>query len=331
MCRRPPRIPVRTAAGLVLIVLAACGDQRLDDFSAPSRDELQQVLVGGAATRLDAQGRFSLSTTAGAGELSQAQARELATAYINVAGPSFSRRLTKDRGSLVDVKSLRQCGDPLYATTPFQQMASDVPTDLQRKYGSWWLVGFCGRGGTTEVSVAVSALATGLSVENGQIRFGTSDGNEFFTLGVPAEWDSPVGLSPERAVMRVSHRTGRRVSDAPRLIAADPRVAYPQGAVWRVGLESSVRFHTTKTQRVIQETVLYAGIHQDVGKLPRKVADDAFILRVPMGTQPSEVTFSYSYFEDGTKLTSRLVQRTTSIRRREDVPIVLETALPEEP
>jgi hypothetical protein len=219
----------------------------------------------------------------------------------------------------------------LYAASPFEPVTGNVPGAVKRRYGPWWLVGFCGNGGSIEVSVAVSSLATELSVENGRINFGRSDGNEFFTLGVPPEWDSPAGLSPERAVMRMSHRTRRRINDVPALIAADPRVSYPQGAVWRVGLESPVRLHASKSKRVLDADAVYAGLHEDVGKKPRELADDALVLRVPASEQPSEFQSTFSYFENGARLTDRPVSGVTTVRRRADSPIVFEPATSEEP
>jgi hypothetical protein len=84
--------------------------------------------------------------------------------------------------------------------------------------------------------VAVSALATDLRVEQGEIRFPSVFGNEFKIVGVPAGWDGPIPISPERAIVMAGARSGRQVEAVPELVGPDLRRAYPQAAAWRLSL-----------------------------------------------------------------------------------------------
>jgi hypothetical protein len=328
---RRTRPLVQTCAG-ILIGIQACSDQPAVAPSMPTRDELQTVLVGEAATGIAPDGSFNLASRLPAdGELSESQARTLATAYLALAGPMIRRSLEKDRGGPIEVKALRQCGRALYAASPFETLGSEVHGAYRRVFGSWWLVGFCDTGGGLQVSVAVSALATGVRLKDGRIDFGTSDGNEFFTLGVPPEWESPAGLSPERAAVRIGNKTGKRITQVPELIAPHPQLAYPQGAVWRLRLESPVRARGNKTGRASTPTEVFAGLHQDVGYKARAVGEDEQILRVPTADQPAELTFKYRYGKNGSKLSDPPVTGTSVLRRRSDLPVFLETATIEEP
>ena len=318
----------RSTGIFVLAAATACADQRGEGPAAPSRDELQQVVTGEAATGLDETGHFRLAGSSSPEDISSSHARDLASAYIATAGYSIRRTLERDRGGSVDLENLQACGPVLYAASAFKPLSSDVPRAYQRYYGSRWLVGFCGKGGGVEVSIAVSALADELSVVDGKIDFGMSDGNEFFSLGVPSAWDGPVGLSAERAVTRMSRQTGRRIREIPTLIAADPRRAYPQGAVWRIHLETPVKLRGKKSGRVAEEQILYAGLHEDVGLGSRAIDDDAKTLRIPTAEQPPNGTIRYSHFAPGSGKSPSDKPTTGSalLERRPDVPIVLEPA-----
>jgi hypothetical protein len=320
-----------TCFALISAFLSACSDSRSDAPSAPSRDELQQAVIGDAAAGLDATGHFRLpASVSPVKEVTQSQAIALASVYITTAGLSFRRTLEKDRGGPIDIEHLQACGQAVYAATAFEPLGPDAPPALRRHFGSWWLVAFCGKSGGVEASVAVSALATELTIAGGRIDYGRSDGNEFFPIGTPPGWDSPVGLSPERAVVRMGHRTGRRINQVPRLIAADPRAAYPQGAVWRIQLESRVHLRGRNSGRVLDDGTIYAGLHEDVGTSARMVSDDDRVLRIPAAVQPPDVDYQYPYFPSGVKQApeTKPTWRTTPLRRQADVPIKFEPAAP---
>jgi hypothetical protein len=304
-----------------------CVDQPGDPPAGPSRDELQQILTGAAAAALDHTGHFRLATPSStSNELSLSQAQSLATAWITTAGPSFRRTLEGQRGGPIDFTSLRTCGQTVYAATPFQPFPSSVPLGVQRHYVSRWLVGFCGKSGGLEVSVAVSSLATELKVVNGRVDYGRSDGNEFFALGTPAGWDGPAGLSAERAAASVARQTGRRIKEVPALIAADPRISYPQGAVWRLRLDSPVTLKAKKDGRLVNGETVYAGLHGDVQN--RKALDEGSTLRVSAAQQPADVEIRFPFYPPGTIHTPETEPSTGSARlvRRSDTPIALERA-----
>jgi hypothetical protein len=332
MHRRTCPVLYHICAGILVATLPACSDQADVAPSAPTREELRNVLTGDAATRVAPDGSFNLSSRLHTdSELSESQARSLATAYLRQAGPMIRRSLEKQRGSSIKLDALRQCGRGLYAASPFEVLGPEIHGAYRRVFGSWWLVGFCGSGGGLEVSVAVSALAIELTVKDDRVDFGSSSGTEFFTMGVPPEWDGPAGLSPERAAVRIGNKTGKRITQVPELIAPHPKLAYPQGAVWRLRLEGPVRARGNKTGRASTTTEVFAGLNQDVGYKAHAVGEEEQILRIPTADQPAELTFTYRYSRNGRTPSDPPVTESGVLRRRSDRPVFLETATIEEP
>jgi hypothetical protein len=320
------RLLSRRLALLLALLAVACSERAVETPTAPSRGELEALLTPEAAASLDDSGHLQLAVSQGPGEISGERAALLALAYIREFGVSIRSTLERERGESIAFAKLEVCGSALYAAGPFMPLASEAPMTYQRAFGSKWLVGLCGEKGDIQVSVAVSARANDVTISDGRLDFGRSDGNEFFSFGVPPGWESPVGLSPERAVQRIARKTGRRVSEVPVLIGVDPKVAYPQGAVWRVRLERPIRLRGVKSAQAALRDTVFAGLHEDLPKAPAGVANDVEILRTSEAAQPPERNLRYYYFDQSPSPSpsDEPTSATTVLRRRPDMPIAFE-------
>jgi hypothetical protein len=105
-------------------------------------------------------------------------------------------------------------------------------------YGPQYLV-FFDQGAEPELGVAISAYASDLTIENGNVREPREGGSYFTTHAVARSGRSPyVPVSPEEAVAIVSERTGAKVTQVPDLIL---RAGWhPLLAMWRLRLDRAV-------------------------------------------------------------------------------------------
>jgi hypothetical protein len=171
------------------------------------------------------------------------------------------------------------------------------------------------------VSLAIAAGAADLSVVNGAIHPGAERGGEFFSLGIPSTWESPVGVTPERAAQLVGQATGRLIARAPKLIAASPRVAYPQGSTWQFELESPIPVRGVSDRVNRQTDRIHAGFHARVG-LNRDIRQD--LMLVGASVQPAELSVTVPIRGDNAVRDNQPTMRTFTMRRRADVPVLLE-------
>lgn len=305
--------------------LAGCASEdpgQPDRHLAPP-DDLRRFLTDEAAAQLDSRGTFVLAATAAADELPANDAEQLADVYLRHIAPMLKAALELDRGTVIELSQLRRCGQTLYAESAFEPLNDAAPDQLKRVYGSWWLIGFCGQGGDIEVSVGVSALATHVRIaSSGDLVFGGPQGNEFFSLGVPSGWASPVGESPERAAGRAATRAGRLVTRAPRLLAPDPAVAYPQGALWQVDLDRGIRLRN----RVEATSRLFSGLGGEIGRALRtgRRSDRAAVVAESV-VQPEGAEASVPVVPADPR--GPIGVERIHVRRRSDRPIRFDSAL----
>ena len=138
------------------------------------QDSRADDLVGEAAAALDATGHFTLPTPIRRTtypEISADRAGALAVAYIGDYGHFLLPHFGMKHGGPIDLASLRACGSPLYAATPYNAASlaqASVPT--RRLLGPYWLVSLCAASGGQVLSIAVSALATNEQLTSGPIR-----------------------------------------------------------------------------------------------------------------------------------------------------------------
>lgn len=256
--RDPKR--VRNAAVIAACAaLYACGAGDRSIEPSPPPPQVAGSVIGTAAAALGADGLFKLNgAPVGANELSSTRASSIAEVWGRRYGPMLRSTLEREHGEPIRFDELHSCGRPLYAESPFEAMKG-VPEALNRHLGPQWLIGLCELDGRLAVSLAVSALATAVKVVNGDLDMAGSDGNEFFAMGVPGGWDSPVGISPERAVERAA-KSRRMITAVPRLLAASPSEGYPQGARWEVVLDGEAEIVRNTDGRRLSRDRLYIGI-----------------------------------------------------------------------
>lgn len=306
------------SALLAAVVNCAPGE---NDTTAPVPPTvLRAALTSNAASSLNEQGQFRLAgPPVGARELSSTQAVQIAAAWARQFAPKIRRTLERERGGPIALERLTPCGRPLYAESAFEPLPADLPAGIRRSYESNWLVGLCA-GTELQVSLAIASGAADLAVVNGAIQPGAERGGEFFSLGVPSTWESPVGLAPERAAQLVSQATGRLITQAPKLVSASPRAAYPQGSTWEFELESSVAVRKGSRPVTEQAGRIHTGFHARVG-LNKNMRQD--LMLVGASTQPTELSVTVPIRGKNDVRDAEPTMRTFTIRPRSDVPVLL--------
>lgn len=301
-----------------------CSDAR-NDANTPPAERIAQSVVGAARAALQDDGRFALVTPVRPNEITAIRAQQLALAWAKDIGPQLRNSLEEEHDAKIDFAKLRPCGRVFYADTPFEPVSADIPLGVRRWVASHWLVGLCGPNGELTVSLAVAALATDLEIVGGSLGLSQPDGgNEFFAMGVPADWDSPVGLSPERAVAQLAEATGKRVTAVPTLLGAAPAEAYPQGAVWRLDVESPASLKTLSNRALPAEATVYVGLANRIGA--RAPATEPQ-LNVPTLNQPDEFVFQYLVYPAGQRDASVKPEIVVGrARRRAGAPVGFEYA-----
>lgn len=165
------------------------------------------------------------------GEITAANAEQLAVAFWEDAKPWLSITFQKERGATLHADALKSCGRPMYALSAYTSTPADASTTLKRAMGSHWIVGLC-YGRTQELVISVSALATDVRLlATGRTRVENPGRGAFFAAAVPV--GASVPPSPEAAVMQVAKLSGRLVTEVPRLVML-PFPVSPFSAVWEL-------------------------------------------------------------------------------------------------
>jgi hypothetical protein len=247
-------VPVLSAA-----LLLGCGSEN----GPGSIGDITTYVTGDAAKNLDANGQFMLDAppVGPTPEITEEQALALAKIYARDFAPMLRPSLEKDHGGAINFTQLQPCGRALYAQSAYEPQPT-LSRSFQRFIGPWWLVALCeGTASRPSVSLAISALATNLAIQNDKIVW-TDDtgGNEFFADGTPSSWDGPIMASPERATAAVAQATGRQIAKVPELIASSPLRGVPQAAMWRLTLNSPATVRGRSSGAVSQVAGLYHGV-----------------------------------------------------------------------
>lgn len=220
-CREESSVPTEAVEGGTLKTYADLNVSRLSD----GRGLLPSAELN----------RRAAEQPAGA-QLNEATARQFAEIAAHQFGPMLRSHLERGHGGPIDIARLRTCGRSYFVESPFEALPAEIAVPAKKHFGSWWVVGLCGLGTQTQVSIAVSVHATDLRVENGELRFPRIFGNEFKIVGVPPTWDGAIPVSPEKAIGVAGKHSGRKVAAVPYLVGPDLRRAYPQAAAWRLAL-----------------------------------------------------------------------------------------------
>jgi hypothetical protein len=295
----------------------------------PDRSSLLHAVTSAVALRVDANGRFDLSTTSAGSqfpEITQAQANLLAATWLREFGPQTITYLQSQHGGPIDFKRLHQCGRTLYARSPFGAIPTDLPAPYRKPYGPWYLATFCDGGDVPTVSVAVSAWATDIQVNGARLAFPAQSGNEFFPMGIPSGTIGEFPSSPENAAT-LAAQNGRLVAAVPELVMPINTIGPPQGARWHVTLDGPVSVHAASLGALdVRELfigpprVTRAGLARFVAQptQPASVAVPWMVL-----TQPGE---PFAVFKQGSGQIN-----VGTIPRRADTPVAFDAVIsPEE-
>jgi len=244
-------------------------------------NEVLAAVTPALSERIGPDGRFGLSTSGREDEITALRAQELTTVWAKRFAPLEMKWLEETRGAAVNFKSLVVCGRALYARGAFERLPVTVPAPKRKPYGSWWLVTLCA-GSEPQVSLAVSAEATELRIENGHIVFPFISGNEFFAIGIPPGHTGEFPMSPERAVVQLSGNHHALASTVPELRMPLPlKGGPPQASRWRITLDHSVNV-VSGNHRLPTED-LFAG----------RGSSETILEFIPAEDQPATIEFLY--------------------------------------
>ena len=272
-------------AVIIATNIAACTGDLANPDSLPDRQAVSAAVVGAAAADLDANGQFANLQTSAPDELASADAIRLANAYAKEFVPFQYDFLKKARGGPIDLKQLAACGRPLYAGAAFEPLPSTIDVVHRRPFGAWWLITLCA-GSTPQVSLAVSALATDLRLEDGKIKFPAAAGNEFLAVGIPLGHQGEFPAAPEVVAVRTAEFSGRRLTTVPTLIMTAYTEGLPQDSRWEINLESSIRVRVVGLGDVTTQRLYSGSVAERNGR-------SSFIQYVAAPNQPPNFEFTY--------------------------------------
>ncbi len=259
---RPRAIPI-----VILALLAvACGDRRLPTATDPGTIG-SKYLTGEAATRLNANGQFTLPAPVPGAfpEISATQAQALAVVFVSRFLPDVQPDLERQHGGKIDLGRLQPCGRTFYESSAYTDVAGAIPNWARKGVGPFWMVSFCAPAGDEQVSVAVSSFDTDLSIIDGLIRFPQRDGMSLYPTGVSPSVVS-IPASPERAAQLAASLTGRRVAQVPELVRFSIS-DMPQIGRWRITLDGPAHVRGDSTGTVSDTPELYVGVDQTLKSL----------------------------------------------------------------
>jgi hypothetical protein len=313
----------RAVLSSILALSAACSDKPA--ILSPGNEHLAVSLVSRALTpeiaaSLNSNGEF-VNAGASVGsqypEISATQAAALALFWGHNIAPYFYRYLERGHGGPVDFKSLSVCGRTFYARTAISSVPSEIPEPYRRSYGPWFLTTLCDMNSAPAVSVAVSAWATDLAIQNGRLMRPHFSGNEFFGVGIPAGHVGEYPASPETAAA-LAATGGSLVSSIPELIMPLNTRGAPQSARWHVRLNEPVSLQSVSSSAVTA-TELFIG--------PISVDQPALVAFVRAARQTPNVAVRWSPAplpsEGGSKYFQRIQNQltTSGLTIRQDVAV----------
>jgi hypothetical protein len=225
------------------VVITACDGHQVPP-PAPLRPtpDVHQYVTGEAASALNAKGEFILAAAEspdGAPMISGELAAKMAMAFVRTLGPSFQARWEKERGSPINLATLRPEPRVFFAHTPYEAFRQEGFHPAERRlYGPWYLVTLSSDG-VPALAVAVSAFNTDYGVDRyGRLQVPLFYGTDFFHAGIRRDGARRV-LTPEEAVERVGREVRARVERTPLLVLRGARFN-PLDAGWKLELDRPV-------------------------------------------------------------------------------------------
>lgn len=248
----------RPVVGIALgVASGACADA-VPVTEPGVRLGLAQVTEAVAAN-LGADGHFVLpaSVTNPPGQISEAQARAIATRYVRDVARSKLSDWTATHGAPIDAAALVPCDRALYAANPYIALQGPKISELTlRTFGAHWIVPMCGQLGELQVVVSFSALATELADDIGAERLPWERAG-VMSFGIPI--GTPASMySPEGAAFSAFTAAGKRASSVPQLIMT-PMPMVPALVRWRLSIEGPITVVGTHSAAVRQITTVRVG------------------------------------------------------------------------
>ncbi len=282
-----------------------------------------------ASSQLDAAGRFVTLAHQQAGELTSAEARAIAAAFVHDFFPSNASLWNTQHGARIGYERLRPCGRSFYAESSYEPISPDFIRPVRSAFAGWWLVTLCD--GTQGVlAVGVSAIATDVSVSRGSLVRPLISGNEFVAQGIPMGKANGIEFrAPELAAGFGFARTGARIRAVPVLVAARFGRG-PLNASWRLELERPVRLVGARDGNVANTDTVYVGLLGAWGDQDRGSVTPTEELIVPDMSQPAVDSAAGILSADVNS--GDAPSRVTMVRasRRASVPLVFELAFKSE-
>jgi hypothetical protein len=251
------RLPCKVISGFAVVLLVGgCSDGI--QAVAPLKSTLRTSITDELQEAVGENDLFALAQER-PGEITAANAEQLAVAFWEDFKPWLSPTFQKERGATLHADALKSCGRPMYALSAYTSTPADASTTLKRAMGSHWIVGLC-YGRTQELVISVSALATDVRLRaTGRTRVENPGRGAFFAAAVPV--GASVPPSPEAAVMQVAKLSRRLVTEVPRL-AMLPFPVSPFSAVWELHVAGA---DGTLDPATAPPTVLFSGSLDDGG------------------------------------------------------------------
>ena len=279
---------------------------------------MASIVTGAAKSNLDASGHFRLKGPPASGprQLRQEQAEALAAIWPQQFGTWTRSVFERQHGGSINFAGLKLCGRTLYAESPLEPFDPKIAGDpfgavSQRVFGPWWLTTLCTPSGTPQLSLAVSAYATDLWIEEGRIRGPVVGGEWFSPEGIPLGADEEFILSPERAAERVATRAKRRIREVPRLLVPLRRQGFPNHPYWKLMLDSLVDVQPEQGGALKKRDV-YIG---------RRPTDRSNTLAIAAKDQPDELPISYPLKLNPETSRAPRQHGVVRVKRKADLPI----------
>ncbi len=298
----------------------ACTGPELTQGGEQQQPSIEHLVTGPAAEALVATGRFETvhtPTPGGLPEISEAEARRHATAWIRDHGQPWKRFLEEGHGAPVDVEALEPCERPYYAASPFEPLPREVPLPTHRAYGPYWLVTLCGAAGGPQARLAVSAYNTDILDEAGRYKHVHHGGGEYSVSPIPKDEAARRFATPEDAVRMVAEVTGRAIRRAPELVRG---LEGPGWSHWRIVTDGSAQARRAKNGTVVETDEFFVGLVYDPESLAFTRTHPA--VAVLSADQPDEISFTYiSEFRPGVPADQAIIESQGTARRRVDMPL----------
>jgi hypothetical protein len=284
------KCPAIAGVGLAAIALA-CGEPKLTPtppvsrLTRPTRSELSAAINTRLSSRLNAAGQFVFPDAGGPSTITSARAIVLAEVWRMTMAQYLVSALERERGAPIALDALKPDSRVFVARAPYQ-IAADAPKPARNAFSDYYLVQYHDQSGLPVMSVAVSVLATDISIVDGRLVFPTAHGNEFFATGISPQASDGVPFSPERAAVLAHEMTGAMVSDIPELVevgmTSSRARGAPQYSVWHLRLDHDVPLATEKAASLRDSHDLYFDHH---GRPLMAAADQPADIPVLLGSE----------------------------------------------